>query len=251
MTSEFEADAAAWRRAVLATVCDTVDRWDHGHVFITRRYPDYWDCNVVQVEGDPGLGAAELAAVADEKLADFRHRRIDFVSAEAADRIRADLEAAGWKATRLLWMHHDEPLPPGSSLAVEEVEYDAVAGLRAAWTEEDFPGVDQGDHAREAREVSMTRDVRVIASREAGELVGFAQLEYIGTSAEITHVYVSAERRGSGRGTAMTRAAIEAAGDVQNLWIVADDEDRPKQLYGRLGFRPAWTSVEFLRMPRD
>ena len=47
----------------------------------------------------------------------------------------------------------------------------------------------------------------------------------------------------------MTRAAIEAAGDVRDLWIVADDEDRPKELYARLGFRPAWTTMEFTRWP--
>ena len=47
----------------------------------------------------------------------------------------------------------------------------------------------------------------------------------------------------------MTRVAIEAAGDVRDLWIVADDDDRPKQLYGRLGFRPAWTGVQFQRLP--
>ena len=46
----------------------------------------------------------------------------------------------------------------------------------------------------------------------------------------------------------MTRAAIEAAGDVRDLWIVADDEDRPKELYARLGFRPAWTAMEFTRL---
>jgi hypothetical protein len=51
------------------------------------------------------------------------------------------------------------------------------------------------------------------------------------------------------RGTAMTRAAIEAAGDARDLWIVADDEGRPKELYARLGFRPAWVTMEFLRLP--
>ena len=95
----------------------------------------------------------------------------------------------------------------------------------------------------------MTRDVQVIASREGDELVGFAQVVRSGGAAEITQVYVSPEHRGAGRGTAITRAAIEAAGDVGDLWITADDEDRPKELYARLGFRPAWTSIEFLRAP--
>ena len=95
----------------------------------------------------------------------------------------------------------------------------------------------------------MTRGVQVIATRDGDELVGFAQLERSGAAAEITHVFVLPEHRGSGRGTAITRAAIEAAGDVDDLWIVADDEDRPKELYARLGFRPAWTSIEFVRAP--
>ena len=84
----------------------------------------------------------------------------------------------------------------------------------------------------------MIRDVRVIASLEGDEPVGFAQLEYIDGCAEVTHVFVSAEHRGAGRGTAITRAAIEAAaGDVDNLWITADDEDRPKQIYGAAGLQ--------------
>jgi hypothetical protein len=29
----------------------------------------------------------------------------------------------------------------------------------------------------------------------------------------------------------------------------AGDEDRPKKLYSRLGFRPAWMTMEFLRPP--
>lgn len=247
--AELEDAAKAWRRAILETVCDETEPWEHGTVFLARRYPNYWDYNIVQVDGDPGLSAPELVAVADARLRDFRHRRIDFLSADAAEKVRADFKKAGWTSTRLVWMHHDEPLPPGSALAAEEVDYEEVAALRLAWNEEDFPGVDQGDHAREAREVAMTRDVRVIASREGDVLVGFAQLEYIGDRAEITQVYVSPDHRGSGRGTAITRAAIEAAGDVGDLWIIADDEDRPTELYARLGFRPAWTAVEFLRMP--
>ena len=59
--------------------------------------------------------------------------------------------------------------------------------------------------------------------------------------AEITSVYVLPEHRGGGRGTAITRAAIEACAGAADLWIVADDEDRPKELYARLGFRPVWT----------
>jgi GNAT superfamily N-acetyltransferase len=248
--SEFEQGAQHWRRLMLETLCDVIEPWEHGEVLLATNYPDYWNYNVVQVEGDPRLSAAELVAVADEKLAPFQHRRLDFLDADAAEAVRPDLEAAGWKASRLVWMHHDEPLPPGESLPVEEVDYDDVVELRREWNHEDFPGVDQESHLDTAKGVSMTRGVRVIASIEDGVPAGFAQLEFIEGSAEVTHVFVSARHRGAGRGTALTRAAIEAAVDeVDDLWIVADDEDRPKQIYGRLGFRPAWVGTEFLRLP--
>lgn len=235
---------------MLETLCDVIEPWEHGEVLIASKYPNYWNYNVVQVHGDPGLSAAELIAVADDKLDRFEHRRVDFLNADAAEAVRADFESAGWQASRLVYMLHSEPPPPGEALDVEEVDYDAVVDLRREWNAEDFPGIDQESHLGTAKEVAMTRDARVIASLEDGKPVGFAQLDYIDGSAEVTHVFVSAKHRGSGRGTAITRAAIEAAiDDVDDLFIIADDEDRPKELYKRLGFRPAWTSTEFLRLP--
>jgi ribosomal protein S18 acetylase RimI-like enzyme len=79
--------------------------------------------------------------------------------------------------------------------------------------------------------------------------VGFAQLESVGDAAEITQVYVHPDYRGEGCGTTLTVAAIASAWDARDLWIAADDEDRPKELYARLGFRPAWRSMEITRWP--
>jgi GNAT superfamily N-acetyltransferase len=242
--------ARKWRRDSLAAVCDVSEPWAHGTVLRATRYPSTYDFNVVWVEGDPGLSAEELIAVSDEALAGFEHRRLDFEREDAADAVRAGLEAAGWRTTKLSWMLHTEPLPPGSGIATEEVDYDAVHELRVAWHYEDFPPeLDPTDYLAGAREVAMTRDVQVIAAGEGDDLVGYAQLVRIGDGAEIDQVYVRPEHRGGGRGTAITRAAVEAAADARDLWIVADAEGRPKELYARLGFRPAWTSVEFLRLP--
>jgi ribosomal protein S18 acetylase RimI-like enzyme len=241
--------ARDWRRAGMDAACDVVEPWQHGTVWRATRYPSYYDYNVLWVEGDPGLSADELIAAADSALAGLEHRRIDFERAEAGDLVRSELEAAHWEATRLVWMLHTEPLPPGPEIQVTEVGYDAVLDLRHAWHAEDFRDLDTRDYLENARDVAMTRDVQVLAAVEADEPVGFAQVERMDAAAEVTQVYVLPERRGGGRGTAITRAAIEAAGEVEELWIVADDEGRPKQLYARLGFRAAWTSMEFLRVP--
>jgi ribosomal protein S18 acetylase RimI-like enzyme len=247
--ADLAARARAWRNATHAAVCDVLAPWAHGTVARATAYPSYFDFNVVRVEDDPAMSAETLMAFADDALAGLAHRRLDFDDAAAGERLRAEFEARGWKAFRLLWMHHDGSTPPGPSIAVDEVPYDAVHRLRDAWHHEDFPEQDPSEYHAQAREVAMRRDVQVLAVRDAGAPVAFAQLERDGPAAEITQVYVHPDHRGRGMGTAMTRTAIEAAGDVDDLWIVADEEGRPKQLYARLGFRGAWTSVELTLWP--
>ena len=243
--------ARAWHHAYHEAVCDQIEPWQHGTVVRASRYPTYYDLNVVRVEDEPAMSASELVAFADEALAGFEHRRLDFDRLNAAEARRAELEALDWKATKLLWMRHERPLPPaGPEIEVDESPYDDVAALRLAWHLEDFDGSEYERFALAAREVAMTRDVRVLTVTEPPAApIAFAQLERVADGAEITQVYVRPDRRGGGRGTAMTRAAIRAAGEVEDLWIVADDEGRAKELYARLGFDPAWRTMQFLRLP--
>jgi len=249
LNSDVAARARAWRNAGHAAICDVVEPWAHGTVVRATPYPSYFDFNVVRVEENPAMSVEALVAFADEALAGLAHRRIDFDLVDAAEPLRAGFEAKGWKASRLVWMRHEASLPPGPDLAVEEVPYDAVGDLRVAWHREDFPDQDSTGYLAQAREVSLHRGARVLAIRDGGAPVAFAQLEREGAAAEITQVYVRPDHRGAGRGTAITRAAIEAAGDARDLWIVADDEGWPKGLYARLGFRPAWATIEFLLPP--
>jgi ribosomal protein S18 acetylase RimI-like enzyme len=253
-STPFGGDAAAarardWHRGLQAAVCDVVEPWAHGTIMRATRYPSYWDFNLVRVEEDPVMSVASLAAFADEALAGLQHRRVDFDLADAAEPLRAGFAELGWRSERLVSMRHESPPPPGPGVQVEEVPYDAVSDLRTAWHEEDFPGVELGSYPEQAREVAALRRAQVLAVREGGTPVAFAELERDGSTAEITQVYVHPDHRGQGRGTAMTRAAMEAAGDTRDLWIVADDEDRPKELYARLGFRPVWRMTQFLRLP--
>jgi ribosomal protein S18 acetylase RimI-like enzyme len=246
LSSAARARAVAWHRAAHAAVCDVVEPWAHGTIVRATRYPDYYDFNVVRVEDDPRMSAEALAAVADEALDGMRHRRVDFEVIEAADGLRGAFVERGWRAMRLVWMRHETAGPPRAAIEVTEVPYDDVDWLRLAWHEENHPGQEQDlAYHRQSREVALLRNAQVFAARDGETVVGYAQLERAGTAAEITQVFVHPEHRGNGRGTAITSAAIDAAGGVSDLWICADDEDRPKELYGRLGFRTAWTSMEF------
>jgi GNAT superfamily N-acetyltransferase len=222
--------------------------WAHGAVARSTRYPSHYEFNVVRVETDPAMSAEALVAFADDALSGLAHRRISCEVIAAGERLRAGFDALGWQTMRVLWMRHDARLPPRWSGVVEPVPYDAVQELRLAWQHEDFPGVDAAAFLADAREIDLRQQVLVLAVRERGVPVAYAQLERKKAGAEIAQVYVAPEHRGRGHGTALTRAAIESAGTVRDLWIQADDEDRSKLLYARLGFRPAWTTMEFLRL---
>ncbi|HTU80180.1 MAG TPA: GNAT family N-acetyltransferase [Solirubrobacteraceae bacterium] len=248
-------DAAAardWHHSLHSAVCDTLTPWEHGTVVRASRYPGYFDYNVVRVERDTQIGFAELAAVADRALDGLAHCRVDFDLAVTAERVRTDFEAHGWRATRLLWMRQRSPAPSPDGVLVQAVDYDAVQRLRVTWHREDFEITlgEQDSYSAQSRELALSRGARVLAVLEHDRPIAFTQSVTVGEAAEITHVYVDPEHRGRGLGTAITCAAIAAARGARDLWICADDEDRPKELYARLGFAPARTLTELLRVAR-
>lgn len=244
------ARALAWIRGSRESVADQIEPWEHGTVLRASRYPRWYDVNLVRVEDDPELSPGELISFADRVLAGLEHRMVSFEQAAWAEPLRRGFEAAGWRATRLVWMHHDGPRASRVGDEVRAVHYDAVASLRASWHGEDFPGQDATEFHTHAREVALVRGSRVLAMFEDGEPVAFAGLDPRDDEIEIGAVYVLPAYRGQGRGTALTRAAIAAAGGVEHLWICADADDRPQHLYARLGFRPVLTTTDFLKLPR-
>jgi ribosomal protein S18 acetylase RimI-like enzyme len=129
------------------------------------------------------------------------------------------------------------------------VPYDDVYDLRVCWLREDFPDHDMRAFIDQASEAAERRNAQVLAVREGDGPIGYAQLEHHEGSAEIAQVYVHPDHRGRGLGTAITCAAIHAGGGARDLWIVADDEGRPKELYRRLGFEPVWAAIEATRLP--
>jgi GNAT superfamily N-acetyltransferase len=144
-------------------------------------------------------------------------------------------------------MLHEAPLPSVRRVGVVEVEYDAVEHLRTAWHGEYADGIDESGFRAQAREVAMRRGARVLAVPGEAGPVAFAELISHGDSAEITQVYVHSRHRGAGLGASLTAAAVDLAGRPRDLWICADDQDRPKVLYARLGFGDAWRSMMFER----
>ena len=245
-----DAAARAWHHALQEAPCDVVTVWEHGTIVRATRYPSYYFHNAVRVQDEPALSADELISFSDRALQETCHM-ITFDRVAAAERLRPEMEELGWRTSRLTLMLHTLALPPtrADEWGIVEVDYDDVHALRALWHREDFPGSDPEDYLAAKREIDRAGECSVLAPLRDGEPVGFAELVRAGDGAEITQLYIAPEHRSRGLGTALTHAAIEHGVGSRELWVGADEDGRPKRLYSRLGFRPAWTGVEFLLMP--
>ena len=86
---------------------------------------------------------------------------------------------------------------------------------------------------------------------EDGAPAAYLRILRDGEDAEIDDVYCTPARRGAGLGSALLRAALRRLTDegARRTFIGADDDGRPKRLYARLGFRPAWVQHTFTRRP--
>ncbi len=238
----------AWRLSDLKATCDVITPWDYGLVVRSSRFPSTYAYNSVLVQRRPELTLDALIAFVEDALGDLAHRRVDFSFDTDGEPYRAGFESRGWAALRTVRMRHHGPLPDPPAVAISEVSYDDTLPLRMRWHEEDFPGVASVRHFESARELALSRSVRNFAVVQDDEPIAYAQLEQRETGAEVSDVYVTAENRGRGLGTALATHATRAAPAVRDLWIAADAEDRPQQLYSRLGYRPVHHDLGFVLM---
>jgi ribosomal protein S18 acetylase RimI-like enzyme len=225
-----------WHLPWKEQVCEEARPFSHGTVFRSPRRPDYWEYNCIRL--DRPMEAGEMIAAADRELFDCAHRFTEWMIS-MPNRVVGELREHGWMANPLIFLLHDgRALPEGRAECVE-VDYDVVRELRDLWHREDF-----GEHTEtqsfhtQARDVAELADVRVIAAVEGGRPIGFAQVETHHGGSEISQVFVRAERRGAGLGSALTARAILVRADAApDVWICAERDNRPRQLYERLGFR--------------
>jgi ribosomal protein S18 acetylase RimI-like enzyme len=224
--------------------------WEHGTVLRTPRAPDYWDVNTVRVEGpDSGMTPAELMEMVEILQAGLRHRRIVIEDEAAGERLRPAFRDAGWIAEKLVTMLREGP-PPAAPEGVIEVPFRDTRALRLEWHRSEDWGDEEALHMESAEAVAERNGNRAFVLRESGLDIGFTTLFSPpgAGAAEIEQAYVTPAHRGRGVGRRLIEGALAAGGQEVN-WIVADDEDRPKELYRRLGFEPVWRRYSFVRTP--
>jgi ribosomal protein S18 acetylase RimI-like enzyme len=243
--------ALAFARETTTRCADRAEEWEHGVLLRAPSLGDVWAINAaIAVGPPPDMEFSVVDALLDREFPG-RWSSAFFEEGAAADRIEAGARERGWRIEHELYMAlRRDPDRVSDTSAVREVEPAEARGLMERWNEEELT-----DHDAEAlRQVADFSD-REWASRPTRVLVtddGLATTRVFAEDgiAQVEAVYTAPEARGRGYARALlTRAiAIAREGDPDLVFIVADDDDTPKQLYGRLGFDPV---VRITRVVRE
>lgn len=225
-------------------------------------HPELGRCheeNLLWGVGDAGgLDAAALDDHAERLLggAGLSHRCIN-LEGETADRLWGDLRRLGYDARRNVFMAHDGEPPPAPAIAVDRIGIDAlaVAEDRYLATDPETPygrddrvRADLVEHHRTYGSAGARE--RIFAVLDGDAVAAWCKLWTRDGVAQVEDVVCLHEYRGRGYGRAVTATATRVALDEQPklLFIVADADEWPKDLYGRLGYRRVGHIGQFTRL---
>ncbi len=196
--------------------------------------PRRLDANYLQVErGEP----AEIEAEAER----LERRMLFFPDPELGERVVPYFEERGWRVNRVTVMAQlREPQREADLSLVEEVAEEDLRPARATlnagqpWGRpEVMAELFAGKHV-----IGSLMEARFFSVKVDGEVVSYTDLYQDGPEAQVEDVGTLPEHRGRGYATAVVLAAIAAARErgAEFVFLVADREDWPKELYRRLGF---------------
>jgi N-acetylglutamate synthase-like GNAT family acetyltransferase len=230
-----------------------VEPFAFGTAVFTPELPLRHDSNYLLVEKVPDeVSAAELVGEAEriQGAAGLEHRLLFFRDAELGERFAADLVSLGWRCDRHVIMAQcREPERALDTRIVREV---SEADLREA-RERHILSYPWGtpEVARQLLEAKrrIPVEARFFAVIADGAVASCCDLYLDGQAAQVEDVATLPEQRGRGYASAVVlRAAGEARlREAELVFLVADAEDWPKELYRRLGFDEIGANLKLLR----
>jgi ribosomal protein S18 acetylase RimI-like enzyme len=254
-TDERFARALDFERGAHTRAAARVEELRYGCAYLQPALPHVYWANLLWVTAQHGVGVDELVADAERILGAYEHRQVVVEHESLWRALEDDFAAAGWQREAIVYMAHERPpdrMPDVTTVRV--VGHDAVAAA-----EERFLRGEPGTTTTQARREVMRHNRRIgellgercFAAYDGDAVCAYAKLRHRDGVAQVEDVAVAPEHRGAGLGRLVTSAALAAglALEPELLFIVADEEDWPRELYARLGFEPAGRIRGFLRPP--
>jgi ribosomal protein S18 acetylase RimI-like enzyme len=227
----------------------------YGRAFFNDDYPRSWAHNFLRVERPEQASAGDLIADADRLHADagHSHRMVEIDDERAAKRLERQFERAGWAVDRHVVMAHRRPFDRDIALDVtEQLSFEEVKPAHEEfWRTSPFG--DSEETVRQLVERTLVTvaaaDVRHFAVRSRGEVVSTCDLYVDGHTAQVEDVWTRPEERGRGFARALVARAVHEANAAgcDLVWLEADADDWPQELYRKLGFDRVACTYAFYR----
>lgn len=244
-----------FQEALMTRAVDRTIPLPCGVAFATPSLPQVWDLNFVHADRLAGISAEDLAAEAEGAQGALDHRRIVVHDEEEARRLEPGFREFGWTVTRLATMTAAGRPAPEPAVPVEDLPLEALHEVRAEFART-APGGRSPEVVRQILEAGVrfarAGNARHFAVLEEGRAVAAADLYSDGRIAQIDDVATLETHRRRGYGTAVVLHALAAARAAGHdlVYLIADEDDWPKELYARLGFTTVGVTYTFTRMPR-
>ena len=231
----------AFLHANLAKTADDFRPIEAGCVVSSPSLPAVWSVNQVRVA--LSLGFESVVEFADQQLEGLRYVQIVIENQDTGPALEDAFRAASWKSEReLLMILSATPDREADTTIVTDAGEDEVAEVMRRWyAADELDPAALGQLVEFSRRETRACGDRLLGVRSSdGQLVAMSKLRGDGRIAQVEDVYTAPEARGRGFGRAVVTRAVELACDAGHelVFIIADDNDWPKELYARIGFRP-------------
>jgi ribosomal protein S18 acetylase RimI-like enzyme len=241
-------------RGLLAAAAQRSEPHPLGLLLFDDARPRVWVHNQLHVTGPAG-DIDDVVRILDEHYEGLEHRRAVVEDEVEGERLAEGFRARGWVVDTTVYMALREPRDrePDASLAAEVSAQQQRAVEHQTLGESPFAKEaevrDMLVDARVARQAAVD-ECRLIGGMVDGRHVGNTTVYIAGDIAQVEDVATLRDYRGRGVARAMVSLAVDIAreSDPGLIWIAADDNDWPKELYAKLGFRPMGRIFSFTRV---
>lgn len=239
------AQALEFQRETVAMIAGEFTPIGEGWLVRARSLPLVWSLNQVRVSQP--IRFSEALALVEQQLGDLPYRQLVVEDEASGRRLEAEFRSQGWEVEREVTMVlARRPDRDADTAVVTDVGEQEALALMRRWVAED-PDLNLTEEGlRQVVEFSRmswrARGARALGVRdEGGALAAMTLLYSDGATAQVEDVYTVPEARGRGFARALVTRAVTLAQEAGHelTFIVADDNDWPKELYARIGFEPA------------
>jgi ribosomal protein S18 acetylase RimI-like enzyme len=242
---------------LLERCSDRVEETSFGRAYLHLGFPLRYSSNLIRVEGSlDGIGADALAADADGVFGEheaFTHRRVEVSDEANAARLEREFLDLGWGIERDVLMAQRRDPEARPRIEVRDAGYaDARPVIETVMRGQPFADSEEVVEQLVGYRAVLEREVgaRFFIADVDGEPAAVCEGYVLGDVAQVEDVNTLEPFRGRGLASAVVleASAWGRARGAELVFLVADVDDWPKELYRRLGFDEVLRSWVFTRV---